>query len=444
MVVVTVALVSTLLTATVSLLAARHLFTCYLARTAQLQAENWAETFAAYYRNNGSFDGIENLMPPGQHGMGRGRMQHPFRYNRVLLVDTRNRVLFDSTHLLTGGQLSPEMEPQAVPVTVGSRLVGKVLVSSPGWQALNTLEASFIDSLTFYSLLTGIVTAMLALGLGFLMARPISRPIQSLIAATHRVARGELNVRVKVEGEGEIRQLLEDFNNMAQSLQKTETMRRNLTADVAHELRTPLAILRGNLESLQAGAIQATPENIVSLHDEVIRINKLVNDMETLALAETGNLVLHVQPTRFQEVLDRLAPVVMEAEARNLQLVVDVDPDLPPVAIDADRILQVMVNLLLNAINHSPPEGKITVQIHRKAENIQVAVSDEGPGIPAEELPFIFERFYRVDKARSRKEGGMGLGLAIARSYVEAHGGRIWVESIPPRGSTFYFTIPVA
>jgi signal transduction histidine kinase len=219
-------------------------------------------------------------------------------------------------------------------------------------------------------------------------------------------------------------------------------MRRNLTADIAHELRTPLAVLRGNLESLQAGITPAAPETIAPLHDEVIRISKLVKDMETLALAETGNLRLNPQPIHLHHLLEQLAPAIIDAENRHLQVVIKTPNDLPPIQVDGDRILQVLLNLLQNAIAHSPAGGKIAVQAEKAGEEICISVSDQGPGIPPDQLPYIFERFYRADKSRSRREGGMGLGLAIARSYVEAHGGRIWAESTPA-GSTFYFTLPL-
>lgn len=438
------ALVSTLATAGAGFYVARNLFSEYLNKTAFLQAKNWADTFAGYYKQNGGFGGIEDLiMPMGMGRRGNGHMRGLNMNNRVILVDTSNKVLFDSSGILNGSKVGSSEAANGVPVTVDSKTVGKVIASNPGWQNLNSLEADFINSLTTYSLLTGLSVMLLALWLGLTMARPISRPIQALSQATYRLARGDLDVKVAVHGEGEVRQLAEDFNTMAESLRKTETMRRNLTADMAHELRTPLAVLRANLESLQSGATPPSHETYASLHDEVIRMSKLVKDMESLALAESGNLVLHRQKASLDEVLERLIPVRLEIEARNLSLQTILEQDLPLLEIDVDRILQVMLNLLSNAINHSPAEGRIIISGENKEGNIQISISDQGQGINEDQLPFVFERFYRADDSRSRKEGGMGLGLAIARSYVEAHGGRIGVESKPGQGSTFYFTLPV-
>ncbi|MGI6487263.1 MAG: ATP-binding protein [Syntrophothermaceae bacterium] len=441
---VTVALVSTLLTTTVSLYVARHLFTDYLSQTTAVQTDVWAAALSDYYQENGSFDGVEEFLARPGTGKGRGHYMRggPYRNHRLLLASPAGKVIYDSANLSTGNQLTTTQLASGIPIVADSRTVGTVLVVNPRWQDLNTLESRFINSLTLYSLLTGLLTALLALGLGWMIARPLSQPIQNLSAALHRIAGGELDARVPVTGEGELRQLAEDFNSMAASLQKTEIMRRNLTADIAHELRTPLAVLRGNLESLQAGITPAAPETIAPLHDEVIRISKLVKDMETLALAETGNLRLNPQPIHLHHLLEQLAPAIIDAENRHLQVVIKTPNDLPPIQVDGDRILQVLLNLLQNAIAHSPAGGKIAVQAEKAGEEICISVSDQGPGIPPDQLPYIFERFYRADKSRSRREGGMGLGLAIARSYVEAHGGRIWAESTPA-GSTFYFTLPL-
>lgn len=441
---VTVALVSTLLTTTVSLYAARHLFTDYLYQTTAVQTDIWAAVLADYYQENGSFDGVEEFLASSGTGKGRGHYMRggSYRNHRLLLASPAGKVLYDSADLNTGNRLTSTQLASGIPIVVNSQTVGTVLVANPRWQDLNTLESRFIDSLTLYSLITGLLIALLALGLGWMMARPLSQPIQNLSSALHRVAGGELDARVPVTGEGELRQLAEDFNSMAATLQKTEVMRRNLTADIAHELRTPLAVLRGNLESLQAGITPAAPETIAPLHDEVIRISKLVKDMETLALAETGNLRLNPRPIHLHHLLEQLAPAIIDAENRHLQVVINTPDDLPPIRVDGDRLLQVLLNLLQNAISHSPAGGKIVVQAEKVGREIYISISDQGPGIPPDQLPYIFERFYRADKSRSRREGGMGLGLAIARSYVEAHGGRIWVESTPA-GSTFYFTLPL-
>jgi len=262
--------------------------------------------------------------------------------------------------------------------------------------------------------------------------------------AAHRLARGDLDCTVPLQGSDEIRQLAEDFNLMSESLRKTQTMRRNLTADIAHELRTPLTILRANLDELQSRAKDPDQVAIANLQDEVLRMSKLVKDMETLALAETGHLVINKRRVKLESIMERLAPVIPEMEGRGIKLEVDLEAGLPKVAADPDRLLQVVLNLLSNALAHSPEGGRIMIKGTKKENLILMSFTDQGGGIATEQLPFIFERFYRADSSRSRREGGMGLGLAIARSLVEANGGQIWADSSVGKGTIFYFTIPIA
>ncbi|MGE5421967.1 MAG: sensor histidine kinase [Ignavibacteriales bacterium] len=438
-----VALLATLATVGAGIYTARQLFSNYLTQKASSQAEMWATTFSTYYLENGSFEGINNALYSNGRGRGNGMMRG-MGSNRVMLVSLDNRVLYDSAGRLVGQTMTADLIEDGTPVYVNSDQVGTALVPISGMLGINSLEASFIDSFTLYSAFIGLIAALVALMLGMAMVRPISDSIHTISEATHRLAHGDLDTRVPVQGEGEIRRLTEDFNAMADVLRNNETMRRNLTADVAHELRTPLAVLRANLESLQSGVAKPDPSTIASLQDEVIRISRLVKDMEVLSLAETGNLVLHRKPTHFHEVIDRLAPVMMDIEARNLKLDAAIDENLPLLSIDIDRTVQVMLNLLSNAIAHSPAEGKIMVKGEKIDSKLRVSVADQGIGISPEQIPYVFERFYRADSARTRSEGGMGLGLAIAKSFVTSQGGTIWVESSPGSGSIFYFTLPLA
>ncbi|MEQ8176662.1 MAG: ATP-binding protein, partial [Syntrophomonadaceae bacterium] len=221
-------------------------------------------------------------------------------------------------------------------------------------------------------------------------------------------------------------------------------MRRNLTADIAHELRTPLTILRANLDELQVKTRDADQVIIANLQDEVLRMSKLVKDMEILALAETGNLRINKNQVRLEAVLDRIAPVLPEFEGRGVALEITLEPNLPEIMADPDRLLQVFLNLLSNALVHSPEGSKVFIRGAKKESFIEILIIDQGAGIDPAQLPYVFERFYRADTSRSRREGGMGLGLAIARSLVEAHGGQIGVESTVGQGSIFTFNIPIA
>jgi signal transduction histidine kinase len=279
--------------------------------------------------------------------------------------------------------------------------------------------------------------------------RGFADPLARVMAAADAVAEGDFTVRVPEHGSGEIRQLARSFNRMVSEIQRQDRLRRDLTADVAHELRTPLHILQGNLEGLQDGIYQPTPEQIELLLDESRQLARLVEDLRTLTLAEAGQLPLVKERVDLNELLsDAITSFSGAAEAAGIDLRMDPQPEgaLPAVLGDPGRLDQVLSNLLANALQHTPSGGTIEVRAANAAEGVQVQVSDNGEGISAEDLPFIFDRFWRGDR---RPDRGSGLGLAIARQLVQAHGGRIWAESPvregpgSGRGSSFTFTLPL-
>jgi histidine kinase len=234
---------------------------------------------------------------------------------------------------------------------------------------------------------------------------------------------------------------------MAEKLEQVETMRRQLIGDVSHELRTPLTAIKGNMEGLLDGVIPASPEVYQQIHQEADRLAHLVDDLQELSRVEAGVYSLDIHPVEIsslvQTMLKRLSAI---ADLKGIQLHTDLTPDLPHVLADADRITQVLTNLAGNAVQYSPEGGDVTISAVRQGAEIHLSVTDTGIGIPPEHLSLLFTRFYRVDKSRSRQSGGgSGIGLTIARHIVEAHGGRIWVESEGEgRGSTFTFSLPVA
>ena len=289
------------------------------------------------------------------------------------------------------------------------------------------LQWSFISSLT----------ALVAAGFaGYWAAGRTTRSLRHLRDATQRLDLRELSLRVPVSGDDEIAELGQAFNRMVDRLEAEERSRRQLLADVAHELRHPLAVLQGRLELMQDGIVPVTPEAMVPLQDGVIRLTRLVGDLRDLSLAEVGGLSLHLSPQAIgpllADLLDNLEPV---AAAKEIALTAEIAPDLPLLPADADRIRQVFVNLLSNALQFTPAGGKVQVRTWREPGEVRVQVADTGPGIAPEDLPHIFDRFFRGDRSRSRATGGSGLGLAIVRSLVELHHGRISVESPPALGS---------
>jgi signal transduction histidine kinase len=269
-------------------------------------------------------------------------------------------------------------------------------------------------------------------------------PLAEVIAAARSVAGGDLSTRVKVQGPDDLRALSDSFNHMADALQNNEQERRNLLADVAHELRTPLTVLRGRLEGILDRVYPADETHIAPALEETYLLERLVDDLRLLTLAEGGQLHFDLKPVNLGELACQLADV-FDPQAKELQvlLAVEVEESLPLVRIDAQRTAQVIGNLLSNALNFSAPQGKITIRVGASNGHVRLTVSDTGPGLPEADLMRIFDRFWRGEKSRSRQYGGSGLGLAIARQLIEAQAGRIFAENNPEGGLRVGFELPV-
>jgi len=268
--------------------------------------------------------------------------------------------------------------------------------------------------------------------------------VESLTAAARRMGAGDLSQRVRVSSTDEIGELARAFNAMAEAVERNEALRRNLVSDVAHELRTPLTNLRGQIEALEDGLLAPSADTLRSLHEEILILSRLVNDLQDLALAEAGQLPLHRGRLVLSEAVEgALASIRAGAAERGILLHAEAGPEL---AVDADRerLGQVLRNLLANALTHTPDGGRIEVTARAENGSVSIRVQDTGVGISAEQLPRVFDRFYRADSSRARASGGAGLGLAIVKQLVIAHGGTIGVESEPGRGAAFTFTIPRA
>lgn len=296
-----------------------------------------------------------------------------------------------------------------------------------------------------WSLWSGAAGLVLAAGAGVWAAERITRPLGRLRDAARQLGLRDLSLRVPVEGDTEVAELAAAFNRMAERLEAEDRARRQLLADVAHELGHPLSVLRGRLELMQDGIQAPTPEALVTLQDEVVRMSRLIGDLRDLSLADAGALSLRLRPVRLEEVVDPLlANLEPVAAGRRIALERDVAPGLPVLEVDPDRIRQVLVNLLSNALRYTPEGGRVTLRAWQHGSEVRIEVADTGPGIDPADLPHVFERFYRADPARTRSAGGgTGLGLAIARSLVHLHGGRIWAENRPEGGSRFTVALPL-
>jgi two-component system sensor histidine kinase BaeS len=306
------------------------------------------------------------------------------------------------------------------------------------------LDMAFNDA-TVISLGIAVGAAVVtALILSWIVSVRVVRPVRTLAEATHRVARGTDTARVEARGGDELAQLADAFNDMAASLERAQEIRRQLLADVAHELRNPLATIDSYVEALADGVLPATDENWGAIRAETTRLNRLVDDLQKVALAEAHELDLRASPARPEAVLEDAIKAARPAyAAKGVALELTVDPDLPDVVVDRERIGEVLANLLANALRHTPSGGRVCVWARSQNGTLMIAIVDTGDGIAAEHLDRIFERFYRADPARSRASGGTGIGLAIVRAIVEAHGGTVLASSAGHgQGATFTITLP--
>ena len=299
-----------------------------------------------------------------------------------------------------------------------------------------------------FAAIAALIAAVLA---SFFISRQVVTPIQRMMKLSHRIAEGEYEERLRIPGRlqsdqvDELDQLALSFNQMAEKLEKTENMRRQLIGDVTHELRTPLTAVKGYLEGLMDGVLTADPETYQQIHTEINRLQRLVNDLQELSLVESGAIQLVLTSTSPSNIMETIQKNFDHPfKEKNLQLEIEIEPHLPKILVDKDRIIQVLTNLVGNALQYTPGGGRVLIKVHRDKSNLLFSVSDTGIGISAEQLPNIFNRFYRTDKSRTRASGGSGIGLTIARALVKAHQGRIWAESDGEgKGSTFSFLIPI-
>jgi len=259
-----------------------------------------------------------------------------------------------------------------------------------------------------------------------------------------KLGAGDLTQRVEVADPGELGELASSFNAMANALERMNRLQRQMIADIAHELRTPLSNIRGYIEAVRDKVLEPDEETIATLDEEAVLLSRLVDDLQELSLVEAGQMALERQPQDISELVVRTTDAMSTtAASRNIRLERLIEGGLPPVSVDYHRISQVLRNLLDNALSHTGDGGSVSVDVTRDGDHIVVSVMDTGEGIDPEVLPYVFDRFYRADKSRTRATGGSGLGLTISKGLVEAHGGTLAVESTPGAGSRFFFTLPV-
>jgi len=311
-------------------------------------------------------------------------------------------------------------------------------------QFIGLFQYAFRDSLVLFLGAALIVFGLVGIILSYYLARRLTSPIRRMIPVIDAMATGDFQQKVPVNTSDEYGKIGAAINHMSSELEQAEQVRKHMTADVAHELRTPLAIVSGKLEYLQQRSQSIAPEELLPLQDELIRLQRLVNDLRELSQAEAGQLSLHLERVDIHQLLVRIVDKVsFEAEEREISIHLHELPQRIEVKLDKYRVTQVILNLLMNSVRYTPAGGEIRVDAKRVNDQVLITVTDNGMGIEPEHMPFLFQRFYRTDQARDRDHGGTGLGLAIAAEYVRAHGGEITVESEQGKGTRFQVQLPI-
>ncbi|NQX63889.1 sensor histidine kinase [Paenibacillus qinlingensis] len=395
-----------------------------------------SQSLAQYYQTNGdAWTGIEAYWTA-----------HP---PKILGVKEASVILLasDSRVLLTSGD-TPSKKVQTFGIRsnlmLGERRIATLIYHDAGAEVISQLRIGVLSSTRFLLMIGTFVFVLVSLFLIYWLARRLTAPLRALIPVLDRLGKGEYGIQAPVTSQDEYGKVAEAFNVMSAQLDQAESLRRNMAADVAHELRTPLTIISGKLELLQQEAKPLAPEVLLPLQDELIRLTRLVDDLHQLSLAEAKKLPLERKPVDMLSLLGRIVEhFAPDAQRKDVKLSLHCAAENTVLWVDAHRITQVFYNLLTNAIRYTTEGGRVEVWIEKHDDqHLRLSVRDTGMGIDGAHLPFLFERFYRMDEARARNSGGMGLGLAIAKQLILAHKGTIEVSSQLGEGSVFTVTLP--
>jgi two-component system sensor histidine kinase BaeS len=393
-----------------------------------------ARELAAYYQGHNSWEGVESVLSSPKP---MGSMHN----TRLMLIDVGGTVVADTAGTMVGKPFAPSPDVLVIPITVEEKQVGQ-LASFENPQ--KGPEEPLVGAVNRALLLAAITAGVVGLAIALLLSQSLTSPLRQLTDATQRFARGERNLRLPARSRDEVGDLTHSFQAMMSEIERQEKLRKEMSADIAHELRTPLSVVRANLDALADGVYPMTRENLAPIRESIDLLDRLVEDLRTLDLVDAGRLTLEKSDVDIPRLINRVAALFSpQAESRSRRMEVAVGESIPMLKADAQRLEQILGNLVENALRHTPGGGYIRLSAGAEAGAVLMAVEDSGPGIPPGQLERIFERFYRLDEARTRAEGGSGLGLAIARKLAEAHGGSLWAENRPEGGSRFVLRLPL-
>ena len=435
---ITVSMISTLLVVLFTRWRSREEFRSFLI---DQNRPSIVVAFSDYYQQHGSWQGISNAhLTPQQPPDPQPQIDAgPF----TVVDNTTDQVVLAGQGYQTGMVISPSNITTGEPILVNNKTVGILLINRPMYR-ISSPGSIFLDRINYQILISGLTAIALALLLAIILSRTLTRPIRELTSATQIVAAGQLAHRVPVRSRDELGQLATSFNTMSADLVRSLNLRRQMTADIAHELRTPISIILGHAEAVHDDVLPASTETFEIIREEAERLEHLVEDLRTLSMADAGELKLVIRPYSPQKLLLDVQKIYNhQAKQKNITLTASAAADLPEIEMDPQRIKEVFSNILDNALRYTPENGQITLSAAVVENSIEMRVKDSGPGVAGVELDKIFERFYRTETSRTRDEGGSGLGFAIAKSIVEKHNGRIWAESQPGQGLTVIIRIPI-
>ncbi len=441
-------------------LSATREFNQYVAQGNQKNIQSTSAVLGQIYSQEGNWDSVQSLLPDLLRSSN----------DRLVVADTSGKIVGDTASQWIGKTSGSVGLSNGTSITISGQNVGELyLITSQagngkgfmgggrrGSSATSTPaitnEQSFIDRFNNSILITGLIVAAIALIIGLILTRQITRPIKALVNGVRQIAGGNLSHRVDIKSKDELGNLGESFNTMAASLDKAEQERRRIIADIVHDLRTPLTVIEGTVTGIQDGVFQPDKDHLDAIKEQTSLLTRLTSDLRDLSLAESGQLKLVLAPTDLADLVRRKAPQFeIKAQEKGIKIITKLPEESPKVNIDPARIEQVLGNLITNAIRHTAL-GSITISLQQvnsdaahqvNKPSVILSVIDTGEGIAPEHLPHVFERFYRVEKSRARSEGGSGLGLAIVKQMVQAHGGKVWVESEVGKGSKFYISLPL-